>query len=208
MPKAKRKACSADRVSPEQLWDMFFDKFPEEDGERTASPYEFDCLGPKFVKDLAKVEFDFENYEFSHLDEFGIWKGMLGYRKFWTHNPLTCFSYIGWMAGGDWEQPVYFIVYLDKDGKTFRAYIPKDGNIWNHKTKQAIGNDEDADDAFLTKWVKKNRPELVDEAWEPTVKQYGKTTITSVQYGSDDGDVMFDPKKIEYEMMFRFEAVK
>lgn len=197
MPKARRKACSIKRVSPKQLWDMFHDKF--DDG---VSPYEFSCLGSKFLVDLAKVEFDFENFEFNHLEEtIGNANGILGYRKFWTRSPLTCFSFIGWSAGGDWEHPVVFVVYLDQDGKTFRAYIPKEGNVWNYDTKQAFGNDEDADEVFLEKWIKKNRPELIDEAWEPQSKW------DKHQFTSDDADVMFDSKKIAQEIMFRFEAV-
>lgn len=50
MPKARRKACSKDRVHPLQLWDMFCKKF--NDG---VSPYEFDCLGPKFQAELVSL---------------------------------------------------------------------------------------------------------------------------------------------------------
>lgn len=196
MPKARRKACSTNRVNPNQLWDMFHEKF-----DNGVSPYEFDCLGPKFQADLAKVDFDFENYTFDHLEEeMGRSSGILGYRKFWTRSPLTCFSYVGWSAGGDWEYPVTFIVYLDQDGKTFRAYIPKDGNVWNHVTKSAIGNDEDADSDFLEEWAKKNKPDLIDPAWEATDKW-------DRQFTNEDADMMFDPQKIAHEMMFRFEAV-
>lgn len=73
-----------------------------------------------------KVEFDLENYNFE------------GYKT--LSNGLT---YLGCSAGGDWEYPVFFIVYWD--GKKLRAYVPTEGNPWNTKTKQAYGNDEDAD---------------------------------------------------------------
>lgn len=50
-------------------------------------------------------------------------------------------------AGGDWEEPVYFIVYLDDKNK-LRMYIPKCGNVYNALTKEALGNDEDLDEQF------------------------------------------------------------
>ncbi|MDB5036981.1 MAG: hypothetical protein JWQ35_509 [Bacteriovoracaceae bacterium] len=46
-------------------------------------------------------------------------------------------------AGGDWENPVFFIIYWD--GKALRGYIPTKGNLWNTDTKQAYGNDEESD---------------------------------------------------------------
>ena len=50
-------------------------------------------------------------------------------------------------AGGDWEEPVYFIVYLDDKNK-LRMYVPKCGNVYNNLTKEALGNDEDLDEQF------------------------------------------------------------
>lgn len=191
MAKARRKACDISRVSPQQLWDLYQSKMDGKDR------YELtDVLGQKFSKDISKVEFDFENFQCDHLEEeLGGAMGWLGQRKFWTR-PLTCFSYIGCYAGGDWEYPVNFLIYLDKDGKTFRGYVPKDGNVWNYKTKRAIGNDDEADAEFLKDWVKTNRPDLVNEDFDEH------------EWETDDADVMSDPKKMAHELMFRFEAVK
>ena len=50
-------------------------------------------------------------------------------------------NYLGMMAGGDWEYPVYFVIYWD--GRNLRAYIPTEGNLWNTKAKIAYGNDEE-----------------------------------------------------------------
>lgn len=55
--------------------------------------------------------------------------------------------YIPMMAGGDWETPVYFIAYLD-DKKRIRFYSPKPGNVFNPKTKEAFGNNDEADEDF------------------------------------------------------------
>lgn len=86
----------------------------------------------KIKKDLSKVEFDFENC--------------------WEMEPEICgfktlengFTYYGLMAYGDWEDEVFFIVYWD--GKTLRAYIPKEGNLYNTDTRTAYGNSGEYDD--------------------------------------------------------------
>ena len=41
-------------------------------------------------------------------------------------------------AHGDWEIPVYFMVYYD--GKKIRVYVPTVGNTWRQDLKQALGN--------------------------------------------------------------------
>jgi hypothetical protein len=100
----------------------------------------FECLANLFEKvgKDVKVKFDLENI----IDDEEGWKGelggLLGYRQ--EANGLT---YLGLAAGGDWESPVYFMTYWD--GKKIRVYIPTEGNPWNRTTKEAYGNDEDAD---------------------------------------------------------------
>lgn len=104
--------------------------------------YEHDLyeLPQTIQKDLSKVEFDYENYEFGYSDyhkRFDINKDRgIGYFDLGNDlHVLFCF------AGGDWEYPVTFILYLSTDG--FRAYVPKDGNTWNYKLKSAFGNNDD-----------------------------------------------------------------
>lgn len=101
-------------------------------------------------KDLAKVKFNLENHDCEGLyiiEETGL-------------------NYILCSGGGDWEHPVRFAIYLDKDGKTLRGYIPEAGNPWNKTTKQAYGNDEESDQKDIQKQVRKHRPELIDPAWD------------------------------------------
>jgi hypothetical protein len=93
-------------------------------------------LTPTVEKDLAKVEFDTENVEYE--DGEGYSEGETGFRV--LPNGLAV---LGVTAGGDWQQPLYFVVYWD--GLRLRGYIPTDGNPWNTKTKKAYGNDEDLD---------------------------------------------------------------
>ena len=56
------------------------------------------------------------------------------------------FCWLGINAGGDWEYPVFFIVYYD--GKEFRAYSPKVGNVFNINNNEAVrNNDSDLEDS-------------------------------------------------------------
>lgn len=84
----------------------------------------------KLYKDL-KVNFDTENFG---MDDDVI----TGY-----HTLPSGLTFLGLWAGGDWELPVTFIVYWD--GKKLRGYVPDEGNLWNKKTKEAYGNDWEAD---------------------------------------------------------------
>jgi hypothetical protein len=194
----------AAEIEPEKLWELFQQKVqglkdnPDCDSEEGyISPYDFQNID-KIGEDLKKVQFDFENCEYEHQNEWGKWEGMLGYRK---EYPL---SYIGAMAGGDWEYPVYFIIYLDQDGKTFRAYIPKDGNQWNHDTKAAFGSaselgfGENADPDFVKKWVKKNRPDIVASCVDFDEEFDGE---------GDACEIMFNKDAIRRDIKNRIEVV-
>lgn len=101
------------------------------------------------AKDLKKVEFNFENWEDSPYHEFNL----LGPQQI---GDLSCFVML---AGGDWEYPVHFVLYMDKNKKTLRAYIPEAGNAYNKTTKKAFGNDEDNDPKDIRKQLKKYFPE-------------------------------------------------
>ena len=85
-------------------------------------------------KDL-KISFDTENMIVEN-DRYGM--SILGLQH------IKDFNFLGVYAGGDWEVPVFFILYYDDKNK-LRAYIPSDGNPYNRKTKEAWGNDCDED---------------------------------------------------------------
>lgn len=91
----------------------------------------------KILKDLGKIQFDFENYAFDESD-IGGFTGMLGFKTL-----DNGFSFLGGAAGGDWESPVYFIVYWD--GKKLRGYVPEEGNTFNPKYRTAYGSEMESE---------------------------------------------------------------
>jgi hypothetical protein len=102
-----------------------------------------------YVSNDIKVSFDLENHGYdsdNNKDE----SVLLGFHT--LENGLT---FLGMCACGDWESPVFFIIYWD--GR-LRAYIPKEGNCWNITTKEAYGNDLEADFEDMKKrWPEKTK---------------------------------------------------
>jgi hypothetical protein len=108
------------KISQEELWEKIHD------AKDSATHYGYQTLKgltEQVRKDLSKVEFDTENIDVDCCETLS--------------NGL---SFVGVSAGGDWEWPVFFIIYYD--GKKLRGYIPKDGNLWNTNSKRAYGNDD------------------------------------------------------------------
>ena len=95
-----------------------------------------DQLTKKVEKDISKVEFDFENCTCSYNDGYNGCEIISGY-----HIAPNGLPFLGVVAGGDWEIPVFFMIYWDD--KDLRGYIPTDGNTWNTDTKKAYGNEMD-----------------------------------------------------------------
>lgn len=117
-------------ITCDELKQKFTDKF--------GSTNKFLYGDSKANDDISKVQFDCENWEDqalgNNLDK------IMG-----LHTLPSGLTFWGMYAGGDWEAPVFFIVYWD--GKEIRGYIPTKGNTWNTKTKEAFGNDYDNEDA-------------------------------------------------------------
>ena len=128
--------------------DAGFEKTPELVIENNVTMLTYlDCL----EKDLKKVEFDGENTEISCCSRFGDAVGF---------NTLpNGVSYLGVVAGGDWERPMLYIIYWD--GAKLRAYIPTDGNPWDKKTKSAYGNQGDKCAVADAKWEAELNPALI-----------------------------------------------
>lgn len=163
------------KVTPEQLACQIVnalvvhENFENDDIAKTATAIDFmnrhevACQGgllkhltPNVEKDLNKVNFDTENTEYKEGEGYN--EGITGFRT--LPNGLTI---LGVTAGGDWESPLYYIIYYD--GKGLRGYIPTKGNPWNTITKAAYGNDEeetggDDEKDCLKRFGKKNYSEV------------------------------------------------
>lgn len=110
------------------------DDYEERETDEDLYPYEL----PKVIeKDLAKVRFDYENHSTFNEEQYPD-SYPTGHREL-----LPDFHVFFAWAGGDWEYPVGFIFYFN-DNK-LRAYVPKDGNVWNKKEKCAYGSEEDSE---------------------------------------------------------------
>jgi len=109
---------------------------------------EFISVSKKILSDIEKIDFDFEN--FNYEDNEGVYgtKNLIGYHQ--LENGL---SFIGCVAGGDWEYPVFFIIY--HDGNVLRGYIPEDGNVFNEDTQSAYFNNDDSGVRDVKNLIKK-----------------------------------------------------
>ena len=87
--------------------------------------------------DLKKVNFNEENLEWEEGEGYSGTGPITGFHT--LPNGLT---YLGISAGGDWEIPLFYILYFD--GTKLRGYIPTDGNHWNTDTMTAYGSEDDA----------------------------------------------------------------
>lgn len=77
---------------------------------------------------------------------------LMGFRRLPNNIPV-----FGFKAGGDWETPVFMIIYFD--GKNLRSYTPARGNCVNCDCKCAFGSESEAeyDEAKLRSKYKKKR---------------------------------------------------
>ena len=116
----------AKRTTDQELKDLILskieaDKFP-------------DCFG----KDINKISFSFENYTLSGRNFSSYEDDTSTYDIHTLSNGLV---YCLCSAGGDWEVPVSFILYIDPSNR-LRAYVPENGNVYNKKFKCAYGSED------------------------------------------------------------------
>jgi len=87
-------------------------------------------------KDLKKINFDMENHEINYYDFLGdASKCLVNFQTL-----ENGFTFLGVVAWGDWETPLFFIIY--HDGSTFRGYIPEDGNLYDKLFETAYGSED------------------------------------------------------------------
>jgi hypothetical protein len=141
----KEKILTAVKKNEEIMEDLDFDP-PSEFELKYLHPDALDApfrnvslaeLTAQVTKDVSKVYFSSEN--FGCFPEQG-YNNELGF-----HTLDNDFTYLGCMGGGDWEFPVFYIIYWD--GKKLRGYVPTDGNMFNRSTMMAYGNDGESEKA-------------------------------------------------------------
>lgn len=139
----------------------------------------------KSSEDLDKVEFDLENINpfvtIQEKTEFDL---------------IDDFHYIGFEAGGDWEHPVYFIIYIDQNSEV-RGYIPEDGNIYNKKLKSAFGNNDERE-GFSYTTFKYERIEYNDS--DAAKEQFGLKDLEDDYFDPNDHSIDFDYEKMTAEI--------
>jgi len=121
-----------------------------------------------------KIRFEFENVE--EID----------------NGELSCgVPWILYMAGGDWELPVYFFLYPDENEKP-RIYIPTKGNVFHKSLKIAYGNIENyvtieniVKDSGLAKGYNKKEIDTVVKEICDSSDLYEELTQSSVKYNID-----------------------
>ena len=93
--------------------------------------------------DISVVNFDTENMEeFGTEDSYNHLPGLEnldGYEMVGEGD--SAFPVLWCAAGGDWELPLVFVIYIGQNGE-LRGYIPEDGNCYNKEDKAAYGNNE------------------------------------------------------------------
>lgn len=120
-------------------------------------------------KDI-KVDFDCENFA-TDPSAFGP-KSLIG-----LHTLPNGLTFHGFAAGGDWQHPVFFLVYWD--GKKLRGYVPTNGNPWNTDTNRAYGNSRDEEKDFQNarrRWPKYYADKTVED-FEPDQLDFDEAAI-------------------------------
>lgn len=94
---------------------------------------------PTVKQELDKFIFNDENCYVDNEDLPVVDESQQALVGVHTINGIT---FLGCMAGGDWEYPIFFMIYWD--GKDFRAYVPYYGNVINLDFNAAFGSEADS----------------------------------------------------------------
>lgn len=119
----------------------------------------------KVLEDLKSfVNFDLENCSSTTL--FGK---SIDNVKMVNYQNIGDFPFCGYTAGGDWEHPLFFIVYYDEN--ELRGYVPTCGNIFYLPEKAAFGS-TDAEREQIVSYIKKEFPQYSEEEIKLGVNSY------------------------------------
>lgn len=132
---------------------------------------EEDLTALQLSKGLTRVDFSWKNHYLTPwcLDNIKENSTYLKFREVFGTTVLLTY------AGGDSEYPVSFIIFIDHKGK-LRGFIPNAGNSYNKDTKQAFGNDIEADYEYLIDLLKCN---------EMNYKEYEQSLSEFKEWGED-----------------------
>lgn len=86
-----------------------------------------------FPESDLKITFGFENYGVP-WSEYESCRKDTGWYEINGTTVALCW------AGGDWEKPVWFAVYVERGGKRLRVYVPTVGNCFDIYCKTALGS--------------------------------------------------------------------
>lgn len=92
----------------------------------------------KVVQDRSNIDFDLENID-ATTPPFMGYAGDQGIDLCGLRTIASGLTFCGAIAGGDWEEPLFYIIYYD--GTDLRAYIPIKGNVMNCDTLSAFGSE-------------------------------------------------------------------
>lgn len=159
----------------------------------------------KVKEDISKIFFDFENSESD--DEYkGDKKDPESFMG--LHTLDNGFTFWGMWAGGDWEYPVFFIVYWD--GKGLRGYIPEDGNAFNKVFRTAYGSEGEKDVEIKASHRKKfiemfpDHADKINEIFNE--EDYDVLPEYTRDWAEEDG-IDFEWDKIEADIKGRIQVV-
>lgn len=138
-------------VTREQIVQFIKDWKDDESWDECEWEYDTPYIIPE--KDF-KIRFDFENFDAPWQESHEWDKEDTGWHEVNGTTIALC------KAGGDWEYPVYFAVYLERGGKRLRAYVPTVGNCFNIYLKVALGSEGEY---FRKEELKKLPEDLKDE---------------------------------------------
>lgn len=161
--------------------------------------------GNKYNVDAENVIVPSEDF-YEYLDNFDedcsidnhIGKHLMGFHT--LENGMT---FYGFQVGGDWELPVFMILYYD--GKKIRSYTPTYGNCVNVDYKSAFGSEGEYIQVDESKLEKKYRKLGVwieqDEIGMP------KTSMYLAKYGLNTETLGFNWDAMKIDIESRIEVV-
>ena len=193
--KLKQGGRNAAKVSQDELWSKIVARAKHigediEDSEDTGpdgdNAYEF-------IRELIYCDENIRKDIKYNVDAENILTGCdAGYEDKYVglHTLSNGLTFYGILMGGDWEDPVFIIIYWD--GKKLRAYIPSYGNRVNLDCKCAFGSEsDDLDDDKADKLLKKYK-KLGIEPDDPDYVDWSELYCKLYDTMPDDCDINYN----------------